>query len=159
MSKIKGKSPMEQIKIFDDTSYKILEDRAEQYDNYTIPVWKRMSLDALFGGAVYKIERARHTDYMPKKIDDVRDAMNYIRFIGVRLLEMAESLKNGGGDSPGGIKTFDLARLYPEIADGANHRVLLENVEVIRCAKCNEYARREDGEYTGSLVFKCKNCL
>jgi len=49
-----------------------------------------MSLDALLSGAYYKVNRAMFTSEPNKKLDDVLDAINYLRFVAIRLLEEIE---------------------------------------------------------------------
>ena len=48
--------------------------------------WMWMSFDSLLYAATYKIERARLTKDLDKKLDDLLDAINYLRFAAARVL-------------------------------------------------------------------------
>lgn len=53
--------------------------------------WVYMSLESLLYGACYKCERARFTSDLNKKLDDVLDAINYLMFVAIRILNLKES--------------------------------------------------------------------
>ena len=72
----------EALRGVDDLSYKIMESRKGTYQDN----WALMSLDSLLSGAMYKCDRARFTPDPLKRLDDVLDAMNYLRFTAVRIL-------------------------------------------------------------------------
>lgn len=65
---------------------KILDSRRGIYQDN----WALMSLDALLCGAYYKVNRAMYTNEPSKKLDDLLDALNYLRFAIIRLLEEAD---------------------------------------------------------------------
>jgi len=52
--------------------------------------WRQMSLRGLLYGACYKVERAIFTKDRYKRLDDVLDAINYLLFISVKILEEIE---------------------------------------------------------------------
>ena len=53
--------------------------------------WIWMSLDSLLYAAIYKAERARLTQDLGKKLDDILDAINYLRFSAAKLLSLLRS--------------------------------------------------------------------
>jgi len=54
--------------------------------------WRRMTMEGLLYGAFYKIDRARtNRENLTKKLDDVLDAINYLKFYAVRLLELMKN--------------------------------------------------------------------
>jgi len=57
--------------------------------------WAVMSKESLISAAAYKCERARFTVNLEKQLDDVLDAMNYLRFYGIRLLALMDEIKRG----------------------------------------------------------------
>jgi len=61
----------------------ILDSRRKIYQDN----WGLMSLDALLSGAYYKVNRAMFTFEPNKRLDDVLDAINFLRFVAIRLLE------------------------------------------------------------------------
>lgn len=77
----------------DAESRKVAAERREVYgDN-----WALMSLDSLLGAAGYKVERAKFTVKAEKRLDDVYDALNYLRYVAVRLLREMEGGAGGVG--------------------------------------------------------------
>ncbi|MEM3692451.1 MAG: hypothetical protein QXI39_00300 [Candidatus Bathyarchaeia archaeon] len=52
--------------------------------------WLLMDLNALLCGAYYKINRAMFTRDEAKKLDDLLDSLNYLRFVIARLLDENE---------------------------------------------------------------------
>jgi hypothetical protein len=55
--------------------------------------WALMSLDSLLSGAMYKVDRARITQDLLKQLDDVLDAINYLRFSAIRILKQIDDRK------------------------------------------------------------------
>ena len=64
---------------------KILQEKGDTYRVGGVSVWELMSVDALFYAAIYKLERARVTTNLNKRIDDLLDAINYARYVVMRL--------------------------------------------------------------------------
>jgi uncharacterized protein YpiB (UPF0302 family) len=62
---------------------KIINGRRQTYEDN----WALMSLTSLLSGALYKTDRARTTQNLLKQLDDVLDAINYLRFSAVRILK------------------------------------------------------------------------
>ncbi|MCW1308352.1 MAG: hypothetical protein OH337_04035 [Candidatus Parvarchaeota archaeon] len=77
--KNKKKALKRAVKLADE----ILDSRKDIYQDN----WALMSLDALLCGAYYKVNRAMFTSEPSKKLDDLLDALNYLRFAIVRLME------------------------------------------------------------------------
>jgi len=71
------------LKQIDKLTNQILDSRKGLYQDN----WALMTLDSLLSGAMYKCDRARTTFDLDKKLDDVLDAINYLKFVAVRLLE------------------------------------------------------------------------
>jgi len=55
--------------------------------------WAVMNLDSLLSGAMYKVDRARTTFDLLKRLDDVLDAINYLRFSAIRILKEIKDRK------------------------------------------------------------------
>jgi hypothetical protein len=81
--RIEWKNKKKSLRKVDALTYQILESRRGIYQDN----WALMSLDALLCGAYYKVNRAMFTGEPNKKLDDVLDAINYLRFVAIRLLE------------------------------------------------------------------------
>lgn len=79
---IRWKDKKQAFKTVDKLASQILESRKPVYQDN----WALMSLDSLLSGAMYKCDRARTTFDLEKKLDDVLDAINYLKFVAVRLL-------------------------------------------------------------------------
>jgi len=58
--------------------------------------WALYSLETLLYAAAYKIERARFTWNINKKLDDVFDAINYLIFAANKLLDEVETQVDEG---------------------------------------------------------------
>ena len=82
--KVEWKGKWKAFRQVDRLTYQILESRKGFYQDN----WALMGLDSLLSGAMYKCDRARSTFDLDKKLDDVLDAINYLRFVAVRLLEL-----------------------------------------------------------------------
>jgi hypothetical protein len=65
---------------------KIINGRRQTYEDN----WALMSLTSLLAGALYKTDRARTTQDLLKQLDDVLDAINYLRFSAIRILKEIE---------------------------------------------------------------------
>ena len=84
---IKWKNKLRDIKMVDRAALDIITSREGTYmDNFAL-----MGLDSLLSGALYKCDRARFTHDREKRLDDIYDAINYLRFTAIRLL---------GGENP-----------------------------------------------------------
>jgi hypothetical protein len=81
--KVEWKGKKKILKQVDKLANQILDSRREIYQDN----WALMSLDSLLSGAMYKCDRARTTFDLDKKFDDVLDAINYLKFVSIRLLE------------------------------------------------------------------------
>lgn len=81
--KISWEGREEALRRVDELSYEIVGSRKGTYQDN----WALMGLNSLLSGAMYKCDRARFTSDPGKRLDDVLDAMNYLRFTAVRLLE------------------------------------------------------------------------
>jgi len=75
-------SAEEILKRVDELTKQIKSDRQGLYQDQ----WVWMSLDSLLYAAIYKAERARLTQDLGKKLDDILDAINYLRFSAAKLL-------------------------------------------------------------------------
>lgn len=74
----------------------ILVKRAEVYDNDTNrPTWSFIKPDSILAGVIYRAERARATQDMEKKLDDIYDAINYLRFAGALFRQALDRNNNG----------------------------------------------------------------
>ena len=76
----------------DQDAFVKITERTESYGRET-PAWRLMSVDAMFGGIIYKTDRARVTKDLYKKYDDLLDSINYLRFVGVLIKEELERQK------------------------------------------------------------------
>ena len=85
--KVEWVKKKEAFKQVDKLTNQILESRKAIYQDN----WALMSLDALLCGAFYKVNRAMFTNDPNKRLDDVLDAINYLRFVAIRLLEKGEN--------------------------------------------------------------------
>lgn len=81
------------IKSVDDDATALLIKRSGVYGTQ-FPAWRFMSIDAILCGVIYKSDRARVTKDLNKKYDDIKDAINYLRFVGVRVKEEIECQKS-----------------------------------------------------------------
>jgi len=88
---IKWKNKGKALREVDRLSYKIMGERKGTYQDN----WALMSLDSLLSGAMYKCDRARTTFDLAKKLDDVLDAINYLRFSAIRILDEVGRFKHG----------------------------------------------------------------
>ncbi|MEM2367016.1 MAG: hypothetical protein QXQ50_02135 [Candidatus Bathyarchaeia archaeon] len=84
--KVEWRNKKQALRQVDKLSYQIMDSRKGFYQDN----WALMSLDSLLSGAMYKCDRARTTFDLAKKLDDVLDAINYLRFVAVRLLELKD---------------------------------------------------------------------
>ena len=74
---------IEDVKHFDEMSMAIVNQRqGDVYDDS----WAIMSLESILDAAKYKCDRARYTFKAEKKLDDVMDAYNYLRYAGIRIM-------------------------------------------------------------------------
>lgn len=81
MLEIRWKNKLQDIKLVDKAALEIITDREGTYmDNFAL-----MTLDSLLSGAMYKCDRARFTRDPLKQLDDIYDAINYLRFTAIRL--------------------------------------------------------------------------
>jgi len=87
--KVEWISKKKALKQVDKLAYQIIESRKGFYQDN----WALMGLDSLLSGAMYKCDRARTTFNLEKKLDDVLDAINYLKFVAIRLLEMKSNKK------------------------------------------------------------------
>jgi hypothetical protein len=71
------------LRTIQDLADKIVNGRRKTYEDN----WALMSLNSLLSGALYKTDRARTTQNLPKQLDDVLDAINYLRFSAIRILK------------------------------------------------------------------------
>jgi len=84
---IRWRDKLRDIRRVDKAALDIITSREGTYmDNFAL-----MGLDSLLSGALYKCDRARFTQDRDKKLDDIYDAINYLRFTAIRLL---------GGENP-----------------------------------------------------------
>jgi uncharacterized protein YpiB (UPF0302 family) len=67
----------------------IINGRRQTYEDN----WALMSLTSLLSGALYKTDRARTTQNLLKQLDDVLDAINYLRFSAIRILKEIDERK------------------------------------------------------------------
>ena len=82
------------MKQVEQDAWEKIYERAIPYENLTeIPVWRSMSTDAILSGVVYRSSRARATKDLNKKYDDIIDAINYLKFVGVLVKEEIERQK------------------------------------------------------------------
>jgi hypothetical protein len=85
---------LELIKQIDKEAMDKIIERAVPYENLSnVPVWRSMSTDAILSGVVYRSSRARATKDLNKKLDDIYDSINYLRFVGVLVKEELEREK------------------------------------------------------------------
>ena len=88
------KNNMELIKEIDDLATEKIIERSSSYENLSeLPSWRQMSTEAILSGVVYRSSRARVTKDLYKKLDDILDTLNYIRFVGVLVKEELERQK------------------------------------------------------------------
>jgi len=73
---------MKILRIVDSLVREVKKQRNRTYQDQ----WMWMSFDSLLYAAAYKIERARLTKDLDKKLDDLLDAINYLRFAAARVL-------------------------------------------------------------------------
>ena len=73
---------MKALQLVDHLVKRIKKSRNKVYQDQ----WMWMSFDSLLYAAAYKIERARLTKDLDKKLDDLLDAINYLRFATARVL-------------------------------------------------------------------------
>ena len=73
---------MKALQLVDHLVKRIKKSRNKVYQDQ----WMWMSFDSLLYAAAYKIERARLTKDLDKKLDDLLDAINYLRFAAARVL-------------------------------------------------------------------------
>ena len=73
----------------------IYDERSSVYDNKGIPTWDRMSVDSILSGVIYRADRARGTENLNKKYDDIKDAYNYLKFAGAKMKRLLEKNKIG----------------------------------------------------------------
>ncbi len=75
----------------DNLATEKLIDRDSSYRNTSgVPAWQLMSVDEILHGVIYKSARARVTKDLNKQLDDITDAINYLRFAGVHVMEEIE---------------------------------------------------------------------
>ncbi|MEM2177049.1 MAG: hypothetical protein QXN34_06955 [Archaeoglobaceae archaeon] len=82
MLEIKYHNKHEALKRVTELADEIISERSSVYQDN----WALMSFNSLLYAAAYKIERALYTTESRKKLDDVIDALNYLRFAAIRLL-------------------------------------------------------------------------
>ncbi len=88
---VRWKGKLQALREVDKISYRIMGSRSDIYQDN----WALMSLDSLLSGAMYKCDRARTTFDYQKKLDDVLDALNYLRFSAIRILQEIEHFHDG----------------------------------------------------------------
>jgi uncharacterized protein YpiB (UPF0302 family) len=71
------------LQTIQDLADRIINGRRQTYEDN----WALMGLDSLLSGALYKTDRARTTQNLLKQLDDVLDAINYLRFSAIRILK------------------------------------------------------------------------
>jgi len=54
-----------------------------------------MSVDSILSGVIYRADRARGTENLNKKYDDIKDAYNYLKFAGAKMKRLLEKNKIG----------------------------------------------------------------